>query len=42
MCHKSVAHPPFFNEKLQMRNYKLQMRNEKGEKGGFLGGNEVF
>ena len=35
MCHKSVAHPPFFNE-------KLQMRNEIGEKGGFLGGNEVF
>ena len=35
MCHKSVAHPPFFNE-------KLQMRNEKGGKGGFLGGNEVF
>ena len=38
MCHISVAHPPFF----LMRNEKLQMRNEKGEKGGFLGGNEVF
>ncbi len=25
-----------------MRNEKLQMRNEEGEKGGFLGGNEVF
>ena len=42
MCHKSVAHPPFFNEKREITNEKLQMRNEKGGKGGFLGENEVF
>ena len=32
MCHKGVAHPPFF----KMRNEKLQMRNEIGGKGGIF------
>ena len=28
-----TTHPPFFNEKLEIRNEKLQMRNGKRVKG---------